>query len=120
MAINPTAEASADRVRTRPTCVDNPRLGRSGCGATYSGRVQHSVARVPWSTHPDGLAHVTFTGEDASDLCWRGGTMRDPATVRHPKTGELLLEQDERGRWQRRNARRGATWGRQSDVGASE
>ena len=28
------------------TCIDNPNLGRIGCGATYSGELQHAVAVV--------------------------------------------------------------------------
>lgn len=79
-------------------CVDNPRLGLVGCGATYQGRQQHSVARVPWSDQPDGRAHLTFSNERACDFCWRGDTMRHPATVT-TKDGEPRLSLDDRGIW---------------------
>ena len=74
------------------TCIDNPRLGRIGCGATYSGELQHAVAAVPWSRHPDGRAHVTAS-LSVIEKCWAkgGGQMADPAT--------LGYEQDGTGRW---------------------
>ena len=76
------------------TCTDNARLGRTGCGATYSGELQHSVARVPWSRHPDGLAHITAS-LSVIDKCWaKGGReMADPAA--------LGFEQDASGRWRK-------------------
>lgn len=76
-------------------CVDNARLGRAGCGATYGGELQHSVARVPWSRHLDGLSHVTAS-VSVIDKCWdkgRNGIMADPAS--------LGFEQDGNGRWRR-------------------
>lgn len=74
-------------------CTDNTRLGRIGCGATFSGALQHCVARVPWSRFPDGLAHVTAS-LSVIDQCWRkGAQMADPAT--------LGFEQDQSGRWRR-------------------
>jgi hypothetical protein len=63
------------------TCTDSPRSGRIGCGATFSGRRQHSVARVSWSQHPDGLAHETFSTEQNVDRCWRNGQMVDPRSL---------------------------------------
>lgn len=101
-------------------CTDNSRLDLTGCGATYNGRQQHSVARVGWSTHPDGRAHVTFTTETAADLCWRGDRMRDPATVTNRK-GERLLTLGGRGVWKGAGSppeRVRVT--RQSDANASE
>lgn len=80
------------------TCKDNPRAGRIGCGATFNGRQQHAVARVDWSTHADGRAHVTFSNENTADLCWRGETMRDPATL-VDKHGKPRLRQDDKGIW---------------------
>lgn len=76
------------------TCSDNARLGRTGCGASYSGALQHSVARVPWSRHPDGLSHVTAS-LSVIDQCWEKGrgVMADPVT--------LGFEQDSGGRWRR-------------------
>lgn len=76
------------------TCTDNTRLGRIGCGATYGGELQHSVAAVPWSAHLDGFAHVTAS-LSVIDHCWNKGKgqMADPAT--------LGLEQDDGGRWRR-------------------
>lgn len=75
-------------------CRSVPRLGIVGCGRQYSGETQHSVAKVAWSAHPDGRAHVTGTRE-AIDLLWEKGVMREPATVE-------AVETDERGRLQRR------------------
>jgi hypothetical protein len=74
------------------TCTDNPRIGIIGCGQTYGGEMQHSVARVPWSTHPDGLAHITARLTNI-ELCWAKGdsAMADPATVG--------LEPNDRGVW---------------------
>jgi hypothetical protein len=79
-------------------CTDNPRAGRTGCGATYTGGMAHSVARVPWSTHPDGRAHITFGTDKASLVCWRGDTMRDPSTIT-TKDGRNVFAQDERSVW---------------------
>lgn len=84
------------------TCTDNPRLGLIGCGQTYSGKMAHSVARVEWSTHPDGRAHATFPSTAMADKCWRGDRMFHPATLAHGKN-EATFRQDARGIW------RGAT-----------
>jgi len=62
-------------------CNDNHRLGLVGCGASYNGRQQHSVARVSWSDQPDGRAHLTFTTEANVDKCWKGDTMRHPTGI---------------------------------------
>jgi hypothetical protein len=91
-------------------CTDNTRLGRVGCGATYSGEMQHSVARVPWSEHPDGLAHITgrYT---TIDVCWRKavrGVMADPKT--------LDLVQNERGVWARPMRESAREWAEQKGV----
>jgi hypothetical protein len=85
------------------TCSDNTRLGRIGCGATYHGELQHSVAKVSWSTHPDGMAHITAS-LSLIDILWNkggGDTMVDPATVLD-KTGTPRFRLDTRGIW--RNA----------------
>lgn len=75
------------------TCVDNPATGRTGCGASFSGQLQHSVAKVPWSTHPDGLAHITGR-LSTIDMCWSKG---DGTTMANP--ADIGLEQDSRGIW---------------------
>lgn len=54
------------------TCTDNPALGVVGCGATFSGERQHCVARVDWSDHPDGRAHITGA-LSTIDKCWKKG-----------------------------------------------
>lgn len=79
-------------------CTDNERLGVVGCGATYSGQMCHSVARVDWSTHPDGRAHCTFPSVLMADRCWRGSVMRDPAHVVDRK-GVAVFRRDDRGVW---------------------
>lgn len=74
-------------------CVDNPATGRFACGDTYSGELQHCVAKVPWADWPDGLAHVTAS-LSVIEACWRKGTngqMANPA--------DLGFVQDEGGRW---------------------
>lgn len=75
-------------------CVDNPVLGRIGCGATFGGEMQHCVAKVSWSTHPDGIAHITAK-LSTIDLLWSKGKTEpaDPAT--------LGLHQDDHGTWRR-------------------
>lgn len=74
------------------TCRDNHRLGRIGCGASYSGNTQHSVATVSWSRHPDGQAHVTAS-LGVIERLWRNQRteMADPAA--------LGYAQDSNGRW---------------------
>lgn len=74
------------------TCSDNPRLGRVGCGQTFGGEMQHSVARVSWSDHPDGMAHVTGR-LSTIERCWAkgAGEMANPA--------DLGFHQDARGVW---------------------
>lgn len=79
-------------------CTDNPRLALVGCGATYGGERQHSVARVSWSEHPDGRAHQTFATVRAADMCWHGDTMRDPRTL-HRRNGNPVVKQDAAGIW---------------------
>jgi hypothetical protein len=85
------------------SCVDNPRLNLIGCGATYGGERQHSVARVSWSRHPDGRAHETFSTANLCDVCWQGSTMHDPRTVLR-RDGNPALTQDSRGVWHRWSA----------------
>lgn len=72
-------------------CVTNTTLGRVGCGATFTGEMQHCVAKVAWSEHADGMAHIT--GRLSSiEKCWKkGGEMVHPASVG--------LVQDDRGVW---------------------
>jgi len=73
-------------------CVDNPRLGITGCRASYGGEMQHSVARVPWGASADGRAHITGR-LSTIDKCWtKGGVLRNPAEV-------AGLVQDDRGVW---------------------
>lgn len=80
-------------------CHDSPRLGIVGCGATYGGEMQRSVATVPWSRYPDGKAHVTGR-LSVIDVCWDKGPgeyaddskqMADPAACG--------FAQDDRGIW---------------------
>lgn len=85
-------------------CGNNDRTGRIGCGATFRGRQQHAVARVPWSQHPDGRAHITFSNEGNADLCWKGEEFQDPETV-VDKHGERRLEPNEKGVWRRAGER---------------
>ena len=74
-------------------CVDSPTTGRIGCGATYSGEMQHCVARADWSQHPDGRAHITAS-LSVLDKLWAKGASNQPANpVDHG------MEQDDRGRW---------------------
>ena len=61
------------------TCGDNPKLGIIGCGARYSGELQHSVARVPWSIQPDGRAHITLSPNTAKK--WDGRGMPEPSSM---------------------------------------
>lgn len=93
------------------TCVDNPVLNITGCGAVYGGEIQHSVASVPWSTLPDGKAHIT--GKLSTiERCWGNSnsrTMRNPAKL----PGFWL---DERGVW-RRDRLPAIHDGSQSDAG---
>ena len=61
------------------SCGDNPKLGIIGCGARYSGELQHSVARVPWSSKPDGRAHITLSPSTAK--AWDGRGMPEPSSM---------------------------------------
>lgn len=73
-------------------CTDSPTAARTGCGSTYSGELQHCVARASWSSHPDGRAHVTAS-RSLIDAMWaKGGA--EPA-----EPSSLGFRQDERGRW---------------------
>jgi hypothetical protein len=73
-------------------CVDSPRSGIIGCGVTYTGERQHCVARAPWSTHPDGRAHITGALSTIDKMWQKGGA--HPA---HPADcGYVELEP---GRW---------------------
>lgn len=79
------------------TCVDNPRLGRIGCGQTFSGEMQHSVAKVTWSEHADGMAHITAR-LGTIEACWaRGLGKNGKGEMAHPAT--LGFHQDDRGVW---------------------
>lgn len=64
------------------TCTNNPRLGIIGCAQRYGGELQHSVALVSWSEHPDSRAHVTAS-LSVIDRCWTKGRgqLADPATI---------------------------------------
>jgi hypothetical protein len=100
-------------------CTDNPRLGLVGCGQTYSGKMCHSVARVPWSSHPDGRAHATFPSNAMADRCWRGDRMHNPAGLVDAKR-DAVFRQDARGIWrgaEKWQERLGVT--RQSDETAA-
>lgn len=74
-------------------CVDNPALGLIGCAQSYGGELQHSVARVPWSEHPDSRAHVTAS-VSVIDRCWSKGRgqMAEPSTIG-------LTQRDGQGQW---------------------
>ena len=76
-------------------CADNPATGRIGCGQTFGGESQHCVARVPWSTHPDGRAHVTAS-LSTIEYMWTKGDGTHPAD---PST--LGYEPNANGRWRR-------------------
>lgn len=75
-------------------CTDSPRSGRIGCGATYTGELAHCVATAPWSTHPDGLAHITATDGVIARL-WQLGRTHPANPAEHGYT------QDGRGRWRK-------------------
>lgn len=78
------------------TCSDNHRLGRTSCGQTYGGEMQHCVARVSWSEHDDGYAHVTAK-LGTIELMWRKGKgAGEPA-----EPSSIGLHQDARGVWRR-------------------
>lgn len=80
--------------------MDNDRTDRIGCGMEYSGELQHSVAKVPWSEWPDGRAHMTAS-LSVIDECWRkgeNGGMADPTTqgfVQDPNSGRWRKPMDE-------------------------
>jgi hypothetical protein len=84
----------------RSWCTSNPHLGIVGCGQSYAGELQHCVASVSWSEHPDGLAHVTAKLGNL-DAMWRHGH----GEYAHPAS--LGLVRNQRGVWTRAN-RRGA------------
>lgn len=71
------------------TCTDNPRLGIIGCGARYTGERQHSIARVAWSEHGDGRAHITGSVTQIERL-WAGDRMRHPSEL--PKSGLVIVD----------------------------
>lgn len=76
------------------TCTDNPRLGRVGCGATFGGEMQHCIAKAPWSTHADGMVHITAKLSTIELLWAKGGS--------HPANPvDLGMTQDDRGVWRR-------------------
>ena len=78
------------------TCSDNHRLGRIGCGQTFGGEMQHSVAKVSWSTHPDGMAHIT--GKLSTiEKCWAKGNKLGLGEMANP--ADIGLHQDARGVW---------------------
>jgi hypothetical protein len=56
--------------------------------------MQHCVARVSWSEHPDGMAHITAKLSTIEYLWAKGKT--EPANP-----AELGLHQDARGVWRR-------------------
>lgn len=76
-------------------CTDNARLGRIGCGASYTGETQHSVAKVSWSTHPDGMAHISAA--DSTILKLWGKGRKSGGEMAHP--AEHGFVQNENGRW---------------------
>lgn len=82
-------------------CVDNERLGRIGCGQEYTGELQHSVAKVPWSQYPDGMAHITGSASTI-EKCWHGNTMV------HPNT--MGFTQDAKGIWRQPQSKSMAKW----------
>lgn len=96
-------------------CVDNERIGRIGCGATYFGEMQHCIAKVPWSNHSDGMAHITAPAK-VIDLLWFGDSLRNPI--------EMNLEQDSRGVWRKpiseSERKRLNALGRKADLNPSD
>lgn len=78
-------------------CVDNPRLGLIGCGATYGGETQHCVAPAPWSAHPDGRAHMTGR-LSTIEKCWVAPAKGARAILVDPQTIEDL-RLDDKGVW---------------------
>ena len=78
------------------TCSDNHRLGRVSCGQTYGGEMQHCAARVSWSEHEDGYAHVTAE-LGTIELMWRKGK----GTGEPAEPTSIGLHQDARGVWRR-------------------
>lgn len=77
------------------TCTDNHRLGRQSCGATFSGETQHCVAKVSWSKHPDGMAHISACDSLIRQL-WRLGDQVEPID---PSTRPDLFKLNDQGRW---------------------
>ena len=71
------------------TCSDNSTVGITGCGASYGGELQHSVARCSWSTHPDGRAHITGTVNQI-DYLWKGDRIRHPDETTGAKALHLV------------------------------
>lgn len=76
------------------TCSDNHRLGRIGCGQTFGGEMQHCVAKVSWSQHPDGMAHITAK-LSTIEKCWAKGK----GTGEMANPADIGLHQDARGVW---------------------
>lgn len=74
-------------------CTDNPATGRQACGAEFGGELQHCVAKVSWSTHPDGLAHITAVDSTIAKM-WMKGKGGEPV---HPAALGYVLT--ERGVW---------------------
>jgi hypothetical protein len=74
-------------------CVDNPRNGIIGCGATYGGERQHSVARVSWSTRPDGRAHITAS-LGTIDSLWQTRKGETASEMASPLSRGLTLGSD--------------------------
>ena len=80
------------------SCSTNTRIGRIGCTDTFTGEMQHCVARASWSTHPDGIAHITAS-HGIIDQLWRLGNGREPANpAAHP---DLFEQRSDTGRWSR-------------------
>ena len=76
-------------------CTDNHRLKRQACDCEFGGELQHCVARVSWSEHPDGRAHVTAVLSTIEHM-WAKGDGTEPANP-----ADLGYVRNERGVWRR-------------------
>lgn len=92
-------------------CTDNTRLHRTGCGAEFNGELQHCVAEVPWSIHPDGRAHITGRSTTI-DVMWDKG----PGTYPADPTTVPGLELNEWGYWVRPMRESARAWAESKGV----
>ena len=76
-------------------CTSSKRLRRVACDCEFGGELQHCVARVSWSEHPDGRAHVTAVASTI-DQMWAKGDGTEPANP-----ADLGFVRNDRGVWRR-------------------